>query len=380
MRILITNSALTGRNGTSLYVRDLAFQLLRRGHTPIVYSTELGKVAWELRGATIPVTDDLDALDAAPDLIHGHHNHELFTALLRFPGVPAVRVCHGWVDERPWPFPRIRRYVAVDDTTRDRCLHEWGLPEDQVMVLLNWVDLEQFPRRSPLPPRPRKALVFSNNASRYLWAIRQACSANDIEVDAVGESLGAITEDPGRLLPQYDLVFAKARAAMEAMAAGCSVILCDAVGCGPMVTSGEVAQLRRLNFGMRTLRNPIEPALINRQIARYDAEDASLVSSQIRQSAGIDAAVDQWQSLYEEILADEPARPAADPAEEMRATSRYLRSLPSRLKEWPDSGMLGLRIMLRSMYRKMRRSPFLRTFNSSTTSQWADSISRKLRG
>jgi hypothetical protein len=43
-------------------------------------------------------------------------------ALLHFPGVPAVRVCHGWADDAPVSFPRVLRYVAVDETTRDRLL------------------------------------------------------------------------------------------------------------------------------------------------------------------------------------------------------------------------------------------------------------------
>ena len=51
----------------------------------------------------MPVVNDLAKVTAVPDIIHGQHNHELFTALLRFPGVPAVRICHGWLDEPPQP-------------------------------------------------------------------------------------------------------------------------------------------------------------------------------------------------------------------------------------------------------------------------------------
>src|SRR4029450_6690764 len=95
LRILITNAWLSGRSGSELYVSDLATALLRRGHTPIVYSPVLGPLAAELRAATIPVVDDLSNVATVPDLIPGHHNHEIMTALLQFPGVPAVRVCQG---------------------------------------------------------------------------------------------------------------------------------------------------------------------------------------------------------------------------------------------------------------------------------------------
>ena len=122
LRILITNNTLTYRAGTELYVRDVALALIKRGHTPIAYSTELGEVAQDIRAATIPVIDNLDALAAPPDVIHGHHHLETMTALLRFPGVPAVSFCHGWLpwEENPLRFPRILRYVAVDQACRDR--------------------------------------------------------------------------------------------------------------------------------------------------------------------------------------------------------------------------------------------------------------------
>jgi hypothetical protein len=41
-----------------------------------------------------------------------------------------------------------------------------------------------------------------------------------------------------------------------------------------MVTSGDFDALRRLNFGLRALRQPSAPSLIRREIERYDARDA----------------------------------------------------------------------------------------------------------
>ncbi len=63
--------------------------------------------------------------------------------------------------------------------------------------------------------------------------------------------MGTLVDDPERILPRYDLVFAKGRCALEAMAAGCAVIVCDAVGLGEMVTHGSVEEMRRWNFGAR---------------------------------------------------------------------------------------------------------------------------------
>ena len=90
LTVLLTNITLASRTGTEIIARDVARGLLARGHTPIVYSTSHGEIAEEIRGSTIPVVADLANVRATPDVIHGHHHPETMTALLQFPGVPAV--------------------------------------------------------------------------------------------------------------------------------------------------------------------------------------------------------------------------------------------------------------------------------------------------
>lgn len=316
-------------------MRDLALALLNRGHTPIAYSTQLGDVAREIRAATVPVIDNLDALALPPDIIHGHHHLETMTALLHFPGVPAVSFCHGWMpwEEIPPRFPRILRYAAVDHTCRDRLILECGISVDRVRVLLNFVDLARFKPREPLPARPQRALVFSNHAneSTYTPAVREACARSGITLDIIGLEAGIVCAQPEEILGRYDIVFAKGRAALEALAVGAAVILCDANGVGPLVTSSQFDHLRLLNFGLRALRDPVNAAVIERQIAGYDAEDASKVSRLVRASAGRDAMVDQIISLYREVIAENESL-TADGGEEGRAAAAYLHWLAPTLK------------------------------------------------
>jgi hypothetical protein len=329
LKILITNNTLAGRAGTELYVRDLALELLRRGHTPITYSTILGAVAEELRAATVPVIDRLDSLSSPPDLIHGHHHLETMTALLHFPRVPAVYFCHGWLpwEELPPKFPRIVHYVAVDETCRDRLIHEHAIPEEQVRLIFNFVDLNRFQRRDALPEKPMRALVFSNNASEStnLPAVRQACMRANIGLDVVGSGIGNPADRPEQVLPKYDLVFAKGRAALEALSVGTAVILCDAAGVGPMVTTANMRTLRPLNFGIRTLQDPIEPDVLLEKIRCYNATDATLVSSWIRQTASLDDALAQLISMYEEVIEEHQKNSQPDHDMELRAASAYLR-------------------------------------------------------
>jgi hypothetical protein len=364
LRILIANATLATLTGTETYVRDLALGLLRRGHTPIVYAPELGEIARELRDATVPVVDDLCGLGATPDIIHGNHNTELMTALLRFPGVPAVFFCHSWTDwiSSPPSHPRVLAYVAVDDTCRDRLVCEHAIPEERLRVMLHAADLERFSPRTPLPERPRRALVFSNNANQWthLGAVREACARAGIELDVIGSGVHAQTSSPESVLGNYDLVFAKARCALEALAVGAAVILCDARGSGALVTAAELERLRRLNFGIRTLSEKLDPDLLLREISRYDAGDAAEVSRRIRDSSDLGSVVDDALTLYEEVIAEHRGLPAPDAAEEGRAAAAYLRwlTLTLRRRHSECEAMLANSLTLR-LRNRVGRFPLL---------------------
>jgi hypothetical protein len=305
----------------------LARSLLRRGHTPIVYSPQLGQTAHELREATVPVVDNLDAISSPPDLIHGQHHVETMVALLRFPNTPAVFFCHGWLpwEETPPKHPRILHYVAVDDTCRDRLLWEHAAPEQRVSVILNSVETEQFLPRSPLPARPARALVFSNGGT-HIGAVREACLRSQLTLDVIGADSGNVALRPQDVLGQYDIVFAKARCALEALAVGSAVVLCDTVGVGPMVTTSEVDQLRRVNFGVRALRGSVDPDVLEREIARYDPQDAAEVSRRIRETAGREKSIDQIVALYYDVVSEFETW-KRDLDAEARAEATYLQEL-----------------------------------------------------
>jgi hypothetical protein len=306
-RVLIATTAMSARSGTDLYTRDLALALLRRGWLPIVYTSDLGPPAEELRRATIPVIDDIDSITARPDVIHGHHALELLTVLARFRDVPAVFVCHDALSWHSIPprSSRIRSWVAVDRNCRDRMLFEHAVPEESIHLFTNAVDLGRFRRRALLPASPRRALVFNNAAvetGSYVTKIRAACAQRGITVDVLGELSGRASWNPEHVLPDYDLVFARARCALEAAAVGTAVVLCDPRALGGMLTAASLDAMRALNFGARTLQLPVTEQHVLAEIDRYDAADAAAVSDRIRASATIDVLADQYIALYEQLM------------------------------------------------------------------------------
>ncbi|MBU1230968.1 MAG: glycosyltransferase [Proteobacteria bacterium] len=340
---MITNNTLAGRAGSELYVRDLAIALMRRGHSPVAYSQVLGEVAEELRQATIPVIDDLAQLSFTPDIIHGQHHLETMTAVLHFPGTPALFTCHGWApwEELPPVFPSILRYVAVDELCLERLLTTAAIAEEKTLVLSNFVDLERFPLRGPLPQNPKSALIFSNYAGDGLRveAIRAACARAGIErVDLVGAASGNGASKPEAILGAYDVVFAKARCGLEAMASGCSLVVADFAGLGGLVTTDNMVRMRCLNFGVRTMQaGPLTEEAVLRELQRYNADDARKVSEWVRGEADMSAAVSRWLDVYAEVLEEWRSLQDSGAADlslgQLRAASNYVRSLGPVLRK-----------------------------------------------
>lgn len=349
LRVLLTNTTLATRTGTELYVRDLALALTARGHVAMVYSPRLGPVSRVLARANIEVVDDLRQLSKAPEVIHGHHQLPTMAAFLHFPRVPGIFVCHDFIHDSDVPpvFPRILRYVAVDENCQHR-LVKYRVPEDHIRVIFNGVDLRRFTERGRLPERPERALIFSNYASEgtHLGSVREACSQAGLRMDVLGARAGCSSDHPESILGEYDVVFAKGRCALEALAVGAAVILCDWPGSGPLVTRANLGRLYRWNFGWPALRGPLSVDSLVHEIARYDPNDAAEVSRRIRRSASLDAMTDELVLLYQEVLRE--YRMGANigrPSEEIVAAKAYRAALRrqrirNRIRNLPIAGRL----------------------------------------
>jgi len=361
MRILLTNSTLGDRSGSELYLRDLAIALRRRDHDPIAYSPLLGDVAGDLRDAAIPVTNDLRTINVAPDVIHGQHHLETMTALAHFPGVPALYVCHGWLpwQEAPPLHPRLLRYVAVDDTVVDRLVIESGIDPARVQTLYNFVDLTRFAQRGALPAKPRRGLVYNSRASEENFGdvVREACAASGIEIDVLGYGADRPVREPERLLAQYDVVFARARSALEAMAVGCAVIVCDPSGIAGLVTTKNFDAMRRRNFGVRTLTKPVSRDLLANEIAAIDAGDARRVCERVRAEADLEKVVGAYEEMYARVLTESRERETGD-ADDREALADYLRwlSLQTKLPGFVEWNQLKKRYDALALESAMLRS------------------------
>lgn len=310
MRVLVTNSTIAGHRGARSVTRDLLTGLLRAGHRPMLFSLNLGPLADQLRAQSIPVTDDIQSINEPPDIIHGQHFSVTTLAIARFPGAPAIFVCHGfdsWQDAPP-RLPQIRRYAAISDGFRDRLTVEGGIDPGIARVVLNAVDLDRFALGPPLPAKPSRALAFAKNTG-HLPAVEAACQARGIELEMVGGAVGKVVE-PHKVMGDYDVVFGSGLTAIEAMATGRAVIVCDGRGLAGFADTNRYQAWRRENFGLRALRQPNTPEAMAGELDRYDADQAAEVSARVRAEAGIPAWIATWETLYAEAIGDHRARPA----------------------------------------------------------------------
>lgn len=306
MHILITNITLASRTGTETFILDYARGLIARGCRVSVYSPELGPVAEELRAAGVFVSDRWTEF-TTPDLIHGHHNLPTLAALQRFPGVPGLFVCHdmwAWHDQA-FVHPRLLRYASISRATRERSIRHGAEPA-RSSIIHNFTPLDRFTVRSALPVRPVRALIFSNAASPtagYGAIVAEACRLEGLAVDFAGEASGHPILRPEEVLGRYDLVFAKGKAAIEAIACGCATIVCDTTGLGPLVTPANIEETRHRNFGFECLKDQHTVEAIRSRIAAYNAVAATETTAWMREDAGLDKALDRWLQLYAELVA-----------------------------------------------------------------------------
>lgn len=333
LRILITNLQLTEGTGTEQVTRDLAIGLVTRGHTVAVYSPRLGAFAARMRSDGLHLVEAPDAIGWSPDVIHGHHHVETMAAVRAHPAARGVFVCHDarqWADHPPL-HPRVMRYVAVDNNCRERLAAL--VPPERLRVIGNWFDADRFRPRPTLPARPRRAVFFSNYAGKdraLLEVLREACDAEGISLDLLGEGAGNERMDPEAVLGGYDLVFAKGKCAIEALATGCAVIVCHERP-GPLVTPLNMEVCRQWNFGWRLALSPLAVEAVRREIREYDAKNAAAVSRFVRKRCGVAEAIAAYERLYDEVLAD--VQPAACDGESMNL-ERLLHALSQSSDRW----------------------------------------------
>ena len=327
MRILITNERLDQRAGSDGFVRDLARGLQALGHYVIVYGSDQHQRPRFLERDSIPVAADLERLPFRPDIIHARHHLDAMTAVSGLPGVPAIHHCIAPASSIVLPVhPRIHRYVAPSTDVAGRLAGE-GIGEERIDLVGNAVDLQRFARRREPATPPRRVLVYDDELgadSPVVSAIRAAAAARGLSLDHLGRRFGRVIDNPELRLLDYDIVCARGRKAIEALACGCAVMIIAHDRGERLVDRLDVARLRDTDFSVGADAPVASADRLAAAFAGYAPESAAAATAEVRSACDFPRLASELEAVYRSAIAMHQGD-VADPA-------RYLEKLLPSIK------------------------------------------------
>jgi hypothetical protein len=223
--------------------------------------------------------------------------------------------------------------------------------------------------------------VFSNYfTSELLTPLLESCANAGIALDVAGSESGRAHARPEALLGEYDLVFAKARCALEALAVGCAVVCCGTEGLAEMVRAERVAALRADNLGARCLTRPLRADLLAAEIAAYDPAAAARARDAVRAVAGLDTAIGPLRALYREVVdAATPAARAAWSAALPAEAAAYLARQPRASVEPPPASAAETAVLAGALAHSANEAATLRATLDGAQSAMARTESQLAR-
>ncbi|MEY3479449.1 MAG: hypothetical protein RIQ71_224 [Verrucomicrobiota bacterium] len=297
------------RGGSEMFVMEAAIALRSLNHGVAIYSRKFGALADPLRSKGVELLSDPRLCPWEPDIIHGQHRFNALRALFAFPKVPAVLHIHGFMPdlEKPFCHPRIFRYLVISEGSVGFWSRTLGLREDKFTVLLNSFDSEKFATVRKPPTSPVSALLYCNSGfdPADIECISNACSRRKISLTKAGRLFGRELQNPERLLPDFDIVFAAGRSAIEAAASGCGVIPLAGRMAEEFLTPANYGRLRRQNMAPAFFKHhKLEEGWILRQIDLWNSETVEEVARMVRQDCNGTRLADDLLSTYNRTICE----------------------------------------------------------------------------
>jgi len=330
MRILIPTKRSDLIGGKESYVRDLAVGLGRRGHQVAVLSEMDDKGIRSMTSEGIVVCENLATVPFEPDIIHGQIILQTLMALTVYTRAPAIYQVHSAGPlGNPLKHPRIYRYGGMTESIVARVAIEQGIPLSSTVVIRNSIDLRRFPILRAPAPRPTRALFYNSYhrpGSDTYEAVRTAVVTSGLSLDSIGVPFGKRVENPERVLPDYDLVFAAGVSAMEALSCGCAVVILGMTSCGPLVDPDNLDRFLASNFALPFNAARVDEGAVKAEIGRYNADACAAVTHRVRAVCDGEAMLDLVMEVYEDVIEEHRRRrPPED--EERAAVATLLRRL-----------------------------------------------------
>lgn len=271
MRLVIANHSLDHAGGIESYTTTVADHLQRLGHDVLIFSREDGFTGDVARALGLRVVTDPARLPVEIDVVFSQDGAAALEMLELRPAAPQIYVWHSDLFDLHIP-PQIEGAVA-------RIVTLWGGARAKaealavgapIVEMSHPVDTDRFKPRTPLR-RPPRALALGNYLTgERMRILQQACELAGIELVTRGlhTDRGA-TDRPEDEMNAVDIVFAKAKAAIEAMACGRAVFIFDAFGSDGWVTSDNFDELEQRCLSGTGASQTVTPDALVEALARY---------------------------------------------------------------------------------------------------------------
>jgi hypothetical protein len=325
MRILIALRQPSLGGGVRGHTETVARELQHTGHDVLIFSHD--DLPWRdaMERTGLRTTGSLAALEGHFDVAIAHDQPSAFDLLAARGDIPLTFVWHGNIYD-------VDMAPQLDDAVRIIFQPYGPLPtradataaKARIVPVRQPIDVERFCPLGPIGERPRRAVAISN----YMTDIRrtvltEACAQLGIEIEFFGfhEQRGP-TRDPQLTMNGADIVFGKARVAMEAMACGRAVFVFDVFGTDGFVDEHNIEAL--LSRGMGGSSTPMTTSVdqIVEELGRYDQRMGMVNRDLARHHFPVSQHAATLVNAIEEMLGAEQNVPCNDGAFELARLSR----------------------------------------------------------
>jgi hypothetical protein len=311
MRFVLGNRLLVHAGGTEVHLLTLAEQLQGLGHEVCLYSPELGVFSDRVRRRGVEVVGELGELPADCDVVFSQDTLVVYDLAERYPAAFHVfRVCGDVFDFQipPQLSGVVDMIVALSD--RYERLARACAVEAPVVRLRIPIDSDRLSPAVPIRRRPRRAVLLGNYLDRD-DLVSEAWGRHGVEVVRIGAHVQRY--DLSGALADADIVVAKSRAALDAMACGRAVYLLDVFGGDGWVTPSSYPAFEADHFAGQATSRVIGVAELESDLADYDKGMGMANRDLIAQHHGArDHAIELVASILERRPMERPVAPLTE--------------------------------------------------------------------
>jgi hypothetical protein len=270
VRFVLGNRILTTVGGTEVHLLTLGRQLQRLGHEVCLYAPELGAFADHAVRQGLDVRGNVRRLPEHCDVAFSQDGIVFYDLAARYPDAISVfRVCGDLFDfQTPPQLPAGIDLIVVLSDRYERLARACAV-DVPILRLRLPVDMDRLVPSGPLRARPEIAVLLGNYGNRN-GLVADAWRSHGIEVRQVGGSNQSF--DIADALRDADIVVAKSRAAVDAMACGRAVYVLDFLGGDGWVTPETYPALEADHFAGQAIDRVIDARQLVADLGGYTSE------------------------------------------------------------------------------------------------------------